>query len=689
MALAQVSESDEEEYHSLSGHEPDTGEDDDDVESVMEPPVHPVPSLQGAFEESILESTEGDDSSEAASFDAEARRHKLLEAHQYDDSWTTRWKQKPGARHHPLLKLMAQIVFGMHLLQQGQAKSNEEVVKILQTHVNEVDTFLERTSEDFGFAITDIEERIRHLKLPMEHIDVFNTMLDDKKFRTQLLDGNDKIEKIIDRTAKAMNAALMDVRKGQQATHELGKYLNAIKEQWPRENSGIAEVFGAMRGNEQGWAKYLKDLQAKGSNLGDNLVQLGTVIGEMSKLAAAASRRNAPDNRPKSSSRSTKSMPASPALRSKFARDSADPMPSIALALNKPLPREPDTAAGASRLASPKMHPVPFAQRYESPRQSPQSPAPGTRRASTLPTETPPRPRTAGAPRSARMSRDTNTTELAEFLKHSGPLRSNPPELKKPVVANGSSESWLFHGRAARARSQGADELMRNTVPSEQPARSKSHGAAVILTGPTNTRDAKSRPSSRGLDKAITSDGPPSSRKDSVASTGFARRISHRLKHIPTPVDTQAFNRRNPTTIHADRGSTDAMTFPVPPTDSAYSSGTDRKASNQNASPRTTLAKPAFAPTGTTAIPTAPSAVESPRPPSRLGLFPRADEPLTPSAASMRSHDTRVTNGATPAKSSVAASDAASPASSQPSKSSRTLSIRNLFHRRQKSRPLA
>ncbi|TKA43619.1 hypothetical protein B0A54_05402 [Friedmanniomyces endolithicus] len=356
MALANVSESDEE-YHSLSAHELDHG-DDRDAESVAEPPVHPMPSLQGAFEESIMESTEGDESSLSGQSDAEARRQKLLEARQYDDSWTTRWKQKPGARHHPLLKLMAQIVFGMHLLQQGQAKSDEAVVRILQTHVNEVDTFLERASEDFDLAITDIEERIRHLKLPMEHLEVFKAMLGDKTFRTQLLNGNDNIEKIIDRTAKAMNAALMDVRKGLQAAHELGKYLDSIKESWPRESNGIAEVLGAMRGNEQGWRKYMKDLQAKGIRLGNHLVQLGTVIGEMSKLAAAASRRSAP-SQAKSSSRSVRSLPASPGLRSKFARDDVEPVPAIALALlNKPLPKEPDTVAGASRMAAPGFSPL-------------------------------------------------------------------------------------------------------------------------------------------------------------------------------------------------------------------------------------------------------------------------------------------------------------------------------------------
>ncbi|KAK0869493.1 hypothetical protein LTR87_013704 [Friedmanniomyces endolithicus] len=693
MALANVSESDEE-YHSLSAHELNDG-DDRDADSVAEPPVHPMPSLQGAFEESIMESTEGDESSLSGQSDAEARRQKLLESRQYDDSWTTRWKQKPGARHHPLLKLMAQIVFGMHLLQQGQAKSDEAVVRILQTHVNEVDTFLEHTSEDFGLAIADIEERIRHLKLPMEHLEVFNAMLDDKKFRTQLLNGNDNIEKVIDRTAKAMNAALMDVRKGLQAAHELGRYLNSTKESWPRESNGIAEVLGAMRGNEQGWKKYLKDLQAKGTNLGNHLVQLGTVIGEMSKLAAAASRRSAP-SQAKSSSRSVRSLPASPGLRSKFARDDVEPVPAIALALlNKPLPKEPDTVAGASRMAAPGFSPVPFAQRYEQPRQSP---SPNTRRVSNMPNGTPPRPRTAGAPRDARMS-SNGTSDLADFLKHSGPLNSNPPELRAMSV---KSDAGLLERRSTRARSQGANELMNIAVTAEAPARSKSHGAAVILTSQSSTRDAKNRPSSRGADKALASEPASAVRKDSVASTGFSRRISHRLKHI-RPVEDHHFERKP------------VSGFTAPPTDSAYSSCTERQQHtlpgvrpSTAATPTAPTAPPAAPPppppltktasmTTTTAT-AATTTTDSPRPPSRLGLFPRADEPLTPSAASMRSKDptstssqraaaanTTNTKGFAPDEFNIMSLPASNQLPPQP-KSSRTMSIRNLFHRRQKSR---
>jgi hypothetical protein len=512
--MAQVqgsSESEGEEYHSLSGNEPDVGEDED-AEEILEPPVHPVPSMQGAFEESILESTEEDETVRpASSHDAETRRQQLLEAQQYDERWETRWRQKKGAQYHPLLKLMAQIVFGMHLLQQGQAKSNEEVVKILQTHVNEVDTFLERTAEDFDLAIADIEERIRHLKLPMQHINVFNSMLDDKKFRTQLLEGNDRIERIIDRTAKAKDAALMDVKKGLKATQDLGGYLESLNGHWPTESGGIEDVYDAMRGNEQGWTMYLKNLQVKGHNLGSGLVQLGTVIGEISKLAAAASRRNAAQGRAVSPSRSTRSAPVSPGLRSKFAREDQAPMPAIALALNKPLPREPDVTGGAARARAtvPKPHPVPFAQRYEKPRQSPQSPAPSGQRVSTMPSSTPRRPKTAGAPRDARPPA-VATSDLADFLRNSGPLRSNPPESQ---TTSSDVDEAAGSGRV-RSKSQGG-----NSVPvmrAAEVARSKSHGAAVILTS-SGHENAKARPATRETDKGSDAVSNPASRKDSVA----------------------------------------------------------------------------------------------------------------------------------------------------------------------------
>lgn len=429
------SESDDEEY--LSAHDQEDESSDEDEPAAMEPPRHPVPEMQAAFEESIRESTQEDERPKSLDNGPEARRQKVLESGTYDDSWMTRWRQKPGARHHPLLKLMAQIVFGMHLLQQQAAKSDEEVVKILQTHVDEVDNFLEKTTEDFDLAIKDINERIHFLKLPMEHKEVFQTMLEDKQFRTQLLDGNDKIEKIIDRTTRAMAAAMLDVQKGKLATKELGLFLTGVKDQWPTDKEDLDAIYNAMEGNEQGWKHCLKELQKKGIELKDCLTQLATVIGEMSSLAAAASRKQRPHSRAGSVATSMSTIP-----RSKFSSDrtaqKAQP------GLDKPLPREPDEKGGSVRMTVSKQHPVPFAQRYESPRPTPQSPTRAGARSSTVP----PRPKTSGSlvAREARSTSRSNTTELADFfregppptlkrsntdlaamLRDSGPLRSNPP----------------------------------------------------------------------------------------------------------------------------------------------------------------------------------------------------------------------------------------------------------------------
>ena len=274
---------------------------EEDVESGSEsefdtaPPVHPVPTMQGAFEESMNE-TMNDDEPEVpdrySKADSVTRRKLLLEQQEYERTVAGRWKQKPGEKFHPLWKLVAQISFGMHLLQQGLAKSDEEVLKILQTHVDEVDGFLERTTEDFDLAQNDINERIRYLKLPLEHGQVFDQMLADRPFRVAIVEGNEKIEHIIDRTAAAMNDALKDVQKGLDATRELAKYMTRVDKQWEDRTEEHDSVYLAMIGNTEGWTRAFLTLQSKGSHLRKALNQLGSIVAEMQRRAGAASRKN-------------------------------------------------------------------------------------------------------------------------------------------------------------------------------------------------------------------------------------------------------------------------------------------------------------------------------------------------------------------------------------------------------------
>lgn len=274
---------------------------EEDMESGSEsdmdapPPVHPVPTMQGAFEESMNE-TMNDNEPEIpdrySKADSVTRRKLLLEQQEYERTVAGRWKQKPGERFHPLWKLVAQISFGMHLLQQGLAKSDEEVLRILQTHVDEVDGFLERTTEDFDLAQGDISERIRYLKLPLDHGQIFDQMLGDRAFRVAIVDGNEKIEHIIDRTAAAMNDALKDVQKGLDATRELAKYMSRVDKQWDNRTEEHDSVYLAMIGNTEGWTRAFLTLQSKGGHLRKALVQLGSIVAEMQRRAGAASRKN-------------------------------------------------------------------------------------------------------------------------------------------------------------------------------------------------------------------------------------------------------------------------------------------------------------------------------------------------------------------------------------------------------------
>ena len=550
MAARQGSGSENDEFHSLSGQERDDVEEE---QTVMEPPIHPVQSMQGAFEESITESTEGSRPRPSVDMTAEERRRKLLDSAQYDDSWTARWKQKKAARYHPCEKLVSQIIFGLHLLQQQQAKSEEEVVKILQTHVNEVDTFLEKTAEDFDLASNDIDERIRFLKLPMAHQDVFETMLDDKKFRTQLLDGNEKIVTIIDRTTKAMNASMLDIHKCIYANRELGKYLDKVQRNWPKGKRGIADVYGAMRGNEHGWTRYLKDLHTKGTTLGKNLVDLANLVGDMSKMAAEASKRSK-----RIINNGSKSAPSSPGLHSKFTDSPAPPMPTLphSKSFDKPLPRQPNGQPIPTSNGTTKPHPVPFTDRYEKPRQPPQSPDLKATETPPLPRqdEDPPRPKTAGArftPRQARAADSrSNTLDLMEFLKadnskannsHQNPLRSNPPEIVTPkpmLPKNSGRKLW-------RSQSQSADILVNPQPPAADPkavGRSRSQGALDILKAADEAKaqaKAQIRAHTRAQPSSATShrssqDQGAGDRPSTDTSQSMRRYVAHTSFHIST-----------------------------------------------------------------------------------------------------------------------------------------------------------
>ena len=284
------------EWLSKTSRRDDDGESESDRDMEQEVPRHPVPKMQGAFEESMMETMqevpEDDFENQYSTADSISRRKILLEQDHYERVVAGKWKQKPGEKFHPLWKLVAQISFGMHLLSQGLAKSDEDVIKILQSHVDEIDGFLERTTADFDLAYEDILERIRCLRLPLEHGDVFDTMLEDRSFRIAIVEGNEKIEHIVNRTNVAMKDALKDVQKGLDGTRDLTRYLTQLQRTWLNRTEEHQAVYAAMIGNTEGWTRAFMNLQSKGSKLAYGLSELAGIISRIQTRAGIASRRN-------------------------------------------------------------------------------------------------------------------------------------------------------------------------------------------------------------------------------------------------------------------------------------------------------------------------------------------------------------------------------------------------------------
>lgn len=255
-------------------------------------PTHPIPWMQKEFEESIAESMDASSPIlQGPIGDAAARRRQLLELEDLGDEYSSRWRQKPGAKYHPLRKLIAQIVYGIYLLYNGKAVSDHEVVKILQGHVDEIDAFVEETLADFELALKDIMQRIEHLSLPLEHSRTFNRMLCNRDFRETIIGGNEVIDRVMIRTSVAMKRAMVDVDAGLEAIIDLTRYLKTLGPEWDNRSQDMADVYEAMIGNAEGWTGELRHMQQRSQDLEKTMLRLGLICDEVAKRAGIASRR--------------------------------------------------------------------------------------------------------------------------------------------------------------------------------------------------------------------------------------------------------------------------------------------------------------------------------------------------------------------------------------------------------------
>lgn len=229
-------------------------------------------------------------------------------------------------RYHPFWKLISQMVFGVHLLARRLAISEPQVMKILQTHVDEMDGFLQRTTEDFLIIHMDVRTRIQYLSLPLQNLRVFDQMLEDRNFRLSLVAYHDQIEHAVSRFTLSITDAIRDLRKGKEAISVLWHYLLEMSGDGCFETHSLKAFYQAMMDNLEGWLEAFSKLRRRGTSLQKALAQLALAVTEMQRRVGVASRKDA----------RSFIKPPKTATRTRSVRKLFSPLPS-----EKPLPRDP------------------------------------------------------------------------------------------------------------------------------------------------------------------------------------------------------------------------------------------------------------------------------------------------------------------------------------------------------------
>ncbi|RDW74740.1 uncharacterized protein DSM5745_07402 [Aspergillus mulundensis] len=226
--------------------------------------------------------------------------------------------------------------FGLHLLAQGTAKSNATVLNILQLHVDEMDGFVSRTTEDFLIIQLDLRTRIQYLSLPLENLDDFDEMLADRGFRFAMIDYNGKIELAVERFTLAISDALRDLHKGREAVGALWQYLGQSTQESASLSSSLTAIYNSMFANTEGWNSALSKLRRTGLALQYAMTQLSRAVTEIQRRVGIASRKEV--------SFGLKSFSRTGSFRRLF-----DLRPSVSMTnMGKQLPCDPTSAKSSS-----------------------------------------------------------------------------------------------------------------------------------------------------------------------------------------------------------------------------------------------------------------------------------------------------------------------------------------------------
>ncbi|KFA63247.1 hypothetical protein S40285_06922 [Stachybotrys chlorohalonatus IBT 40285] len=264
-----------------------------ELSSHPEIPTHPIPSLQDAFEESLREVTYGGAAGKPklGERNPQARREQLLDQDRDDAAFDAVWRYRPGQAQHEVIKLVAQITFGVYLLLNGLANDNAQVIGILQGHIDEVDEFLEVALEDMAQAATDMRDRMDLLQLPMANMDVLGDMLEDPNFRSEMMERNEKIDHILARTNIAMRQWDDDIDAGLRCSTAFQSWLISIKDNPSRAGQPqLEEIYEAMKGNAEGWLHAFDEMNSRIQVVNEVIIRLMTVLAEMEKKTGEVTR---------------------------------------------------------------------------------------------------------------------------------------------------------------------------------------------------------------------------------------------------------------------------------------------------------------------------------------------------------------------------------------------------------------
>lgn len=165
-------------------------------------------------------------------------------------------------------------------------------MKILQDHVDELDGFLERTTEDLLIMRLDVHTRIQYLTLPFENLEIFDEMLSDRAFRLSIVAYNDQIEHSIDRFTQTITDSLKDLQKAKEAMSALWIFFKDLSNEGYFASERLEAFSDAMMENMEGWMVAISRLRRQGTALLKALSQLGWATTEMQRRVGVASRRD-------------------------------------------------------------------------------------------------------------------------------------------------------------------------------------------------------------------------------------------------------------------------------------------------------------------------------------------------------------------------------------------------------------